>query len=208
MELCLTITKPVFLWPTKFKILPSKGILEIHTVEAPFPKGVAGMMGGKGKHVRNLEGKCGKVRWFQILSLKFFVGRHTDSLSCQDVRVLLWEGLKQTQEQWRSSQHRWVAWTNCPLYYYYFYYYLPVWKILEDQSSVQPNMKALDKAVLITSWKLGMKQRNLQICGLIIAPFEATIGDFLNNVPSEFTLTIKDPAPEGQCRVHANTNFP
>lgn len=46
----LAITVVYSLWPTKSKILPSKGILEIHTVEAPFPKGVAGMMVGRATH--------------------------------------------------------------------------------------------------------------------------------------------------------------
>ena len=43
----LALTVVYSLWPIKSKILPSKGILEIHTVEAPFPKGVAGMMVGR-----------------------------------------------------------------------------------------------------------------------------------------------------------------
>lgn len=54
----LTITVVHSLWPTKFKILPSKGILEIHTVEAPFPKGVAGMMVG-----RATREKLGRKMW-------------------------------------------------------------------------------------------------------------------------------------------------
>ena len=54
----LTITDVHSLWPTKSKILPSKGILEIHTVEAPFPKGVAGMMVG-----RATREKLGRKMW-------------------------------------------------------------------------------------------------------------------------------------------------
>lgn len=46
----LTITVVYSLWPTKSKVLPLKGILEIHTVEAAFPKGVAGMMAGRATH--------------------------------------------------------------------------------------------------------------------------------------------------------------
>lgn len=91
----LTITVVHSLWPTKFKILPSKGILEIHTVEAPFPKGVAGMMVGRATREK-LGRKMWQKRWLSDFEPKVFCGeRYTDSLSCQDGEYSsLWEGLK------------------------------------------------------------------------------------------------------------------
>ena len=129
----LTITVVHSLWPTKSKILPSKGILEIHTVEAPFPKGVAGMMVGRATREK-LGRKMWQKRWLSDFEPKVFLWGKVywqSQPSGPASTPLFGRVLKQTQEQWRSSQHRWVAsGTNCPSFYYY--YFLLLFTSLEN----------------------------------------------------------------------------